>query len=703
MDKTRGAFEREHGYYACGVNGCILAERHTGVCVMPELTRQRSVRGKEPGTPSGVGEAGEAPAGVSDCSKPPSPPRVEAPSVECLDGVGGVSPSEAKSSIPPKQRHKRALQEDAGSDEADAKSAARRSKRDISAPERLGLSDGWSSGPARAWTSSPNHLEASPPRGNADGEMRVVRLKMASSPPDVRASAPLRTSPLVAANPLAAALAAAELVTADASATKRRSSSPDKDPSHDYHSNEEASANEGRCAKASAGKAAAKGDARHHNAAPQRRVIVSSRHPLAAKAHKAPQRTASPVHGTTREDAQDAAAALLGIGLSPPRPASHVAPGSAPPMGEGDSESDDADMAEASGQRTPPMPPPPAPSTMRSPPGEAHVPRTADAVVSSAISPPPPLHSMLPPGSFLHYGPPPGAAPLSAMGGHFTPLFLHAPPGHGGPPQQLVYAIHPDAQQQHAHAQAAAHAHAVQAQQAAQAAQALAMQAQAMQTANKNPFSRTGLLAAPSSDLFAAAGTVRPFGAPPAVSRTAVAAVVAQPSATPSCTASHAPSCTASRVESRAPSEVGDDDEYDEYEADAAYASYPGEAPPVGAHVALLLSQAAQAQHMHAAANGLADKKLSRRAANYKCGRCGQPKRGHTCLYRWDKPQRSTGGSLIPVGGVPATAVAAFERPRTLVTAAPANAVVTAVKLVAPAVEPADVPLDMPLAVAAVE
>ena len=40
---ARQEFEIQNGYYACGINGCILAERHTGVCVMPELPNQTRV------------------------------------------------------------------------------------------------------------------------------------------------------------------------------------------------------------------------------------------------------------------------------------------------------------------------------------------------------------------------------------------------------------------------------------------------------------------------------------------------------------------------------------------------------------------------------------------------------------------------------------------------------------------------------------
>ena len=42
MMNARTEFEETHGYYACGVNGCILAERYCGVCVIPELSRVRS-------------------------------------------------------------------------------------------------------------------------------------------------------------------------------------------------------------------------------------------------------------------------------------------------------------------------------------------------------------------------------------------------------------------------------------------------------------------------------------------------------------------------------------------------------------------------------------------------------------------------------------------------------------------------------------
>ena len=41
-------YEKEQGYYMCGINGCILAEHHSGMCVFPELSRQRSSREASP-------------------------------------------------------------------------------------------------------------------------------------------------------------------------------------------------------------------------------------------------------------------------------------------------------------------------------------------------------------------------------------------------------------------------------------------------------------------------------------------------------------------------------------------------------------------------------------------------------------------------------------------------------------------------------
>ena len=63
-------YEKEQGYYMCGINGCILAERHTGVCVMPDLpVRQRSRASSSKEAPSSS-EPKESHS-VSDCSKPP--------------------------------------------------------------------------------------------------------------------------------------------------------------------------------------------------------------------------------------------------------------------------------------------------------------------------------------------------------------------------------------------------------------------------------------------------------------------------------------------------------------------------------------------------------------------------------------------------------------------------------------------------------
>merc|ERR1719271_186386 len=40
----RRAFEAMHGYYVCGVAGCVLEEHHCGPCCIPEISRTRSSR-----------------------------------------------------------------------------------------------------------------------------------------------------------------------------------------------------------------------------------------------------------------------------------------------------------------------------------------------------------------------------------------------------------------------------------------------------------------------------------------------------------------------------------------------------------------------------------------------------------------------------------------------------------------------------------
>ena len=114
---ARTEFEETHGYYACGVNGCILAERHCGVCVIPELSRVRSRVATKDIHRVEAGSGAEAEAEASECSKPSSPPVEEQQTIDTLANVA----------LPAKQRLKRAAL-DEGADSP----SSRRSKREVS-------------------------------------------------------------------------------------------------------------------------------------------------------------------------------------------------------------------------------------------------------------------------------------------------------------------------------------------------------------------------------------------------------------------------------------------------------------------------------------------------------------------------------------------------------------------------------------------
>ena len=104
---ARQEFEIQNGYYACGINGCILAERHTGVCVMPELPNQTRVRrSSSKGETEGVASSAAKDAAIfSDASKPPSPPSNVRPAKHV--GAKPPPPPAVDTSGPAKQRHKR--------------------------------------------------------------------------------------------------------------------------------------------------------------------------------------------------------------------------------------------------------------------------------------------------------------------------------------------------------------------------------------------------------------------------------------------------------------------------------------------------------------------------------------------------------------------------------------------------------------------
>ena len=133
----RLAFEAIHGYYMCGLNGCILRNFHKGPCCFPILERCRS-------------KESQAQLPEPDAA-PPAPP-TEAEAVSSSQPTRTVSPlshGDHATATPKRQKT-----EDTTSTAAPAL-ARRMSSREISLPARLGVNDGWATTPAQAWTASP--------------------------------------------------------------------------------------------------------------------------------------------------------------------------------------------------------------------------------------------------------------------------------------------------------------------------------------------------------------------------------------------------------------------------------------------------------------------------------------------------------------------------------------------------------------------
>ncbi len=126
--------ETDDGYYACGINGCILAERHPGLCCFPLLPgRRRATRAPEEVEPSGELEVPEE----RECSPPAEPAERVAIKRPQLSAI-----------------------------ELDSSPAIRRkTARTMVKPQRLGLDDGWGQLAASAWSSPRASLEGASPRG----------------------------------------------------------------------------------------------------------------------------------------------------------------------------------------------------------------------------------------------------------------------------------------------------------------------------------------------------------------------------------------------------------------------------------------------------------------------------------------------------------------------------------------------------------
>ena len=571
--KARTEFEETHGYYACGVNGCILAESHCGLCVIPELSRVRSRVATKDIHRVEAGSGAEAEAEASACSKPSSPPVEEQQTIDTLANVA----------LPAKQRLKRAAL-DEGADSP----SSRRSKREVSKPERLGINDGWLKGSAREWTSSPT---SSP----APGEIVRVRLKMALHPsPEAEQSAYVhaKTSadptdgwmPLV--RPLSASVSSTDQA-ADSHVARKQSSSEHRAQKYgkgarkaarDAMRKPERKAESKPAAKAERSKAAAPaspGPARVSLAPSGTSLRAPSPIEVAAVEEEAEFASADPYDGeeeeeeeeeeavtpTAFDDAHDAASALLGMGCSPPQPTRHVFVHAPPPF------ADDETTAADHRTGTPPMPRAAAPSALQSPPGLRAAEALASAAAHASMTVPP-----LPTMAAWNVAARLGAADVRQQAVTMAPVFLHAPPPAG-----------------------------------------MTFRAMPMPT----PF---------GAPITAHANAARP----PAVQ--AVRAPVAQRPPVTATMVSQSSSCVASRAASRAASVAGD--QYDDDLDEQTMETYEGAYQPTALMAAVRNGQSGSAMgHTVESSAGPS----SRRSGSYKCGRCGQPKRGHTCPYAINK------------------------------------------------------------------
>ena len=127
-------------YYMCGVNGCILEEKHVGLCVfpMPEVRRRRS------GLQEVCVPVCGSPLAVRSENLTPTSADQKAERFAASKVAAAAAPK-APDPLPLKKRKK----------DADAETAARRTPRETKVVMRLGTNDGWGSSVAREWTSSP--------------------------------------------------------------------------------------------------------------------------------------------------------------------------------------------------------------------------------------------------------------------------------------------------------------------------------------------------------------------------------------------------------------------------------------------------------------------------------------------------------------------------------------------------------------------
>ena len=232
----RLAFEEAHGYYVCGIAGCILEERHRGPCAFPFLGRRArkevtkgtsspprtlvikpapSIDGDlatlatsdltdadsaprasdEVGTPAHLGEVNgccESPAPSGNVLRSPRPP--PAPARKSVFASADTQ-IYGNGAAPAAKRPASAIAQEAGG-ESKAKVArttskaerfastqaageARRTARTTagSGPTRLGLDDDWCSSPARGWASG----DAPPPLVSFSCAMRTVHVLLRGS------------------------------------------------------------------------------------------------------------------------------------------------------------------------------------------------------------------------------------------------------------------------------------------------------------------------------------------------------------------------------------------------------------------------------------------------------------------------------------------------------------------------------------------
>ena len=658
---ARQEFEIQNGYYACGINGCILAERHTGVCVMPELPNQTRVRrSSSKGETEGVASSAAKDAAIfSDASKPPSPPSNVRPAKHV--GAKPPPPPAVDTSGPAKQRHKRLKEQgEEGSSprERDRSPSGRRPRRDVRGPERLGVNDGWSGVTARDWTSSPANLQTEHGAHSPPPRIRVVlkgerMLEKKGSPPKMSLS-----SPLVAA-------VSKDAVVSDGLAARKQLLSEQR----------KAQAAERKALAKKARKAARKA-AKQAAAALGTDETATSTHPLAHRAQELapegqPPLLSPPRHGrgnpnpsTTinSEDEHDAALAILGIGRSPPHaPAAststRVSPLAIepPPVHPSDADveamiEDDVGEESSGGESEEEEDDDNAPndddatgtpqakfSAVRERPAAMVM---ADAAVAAPSAEPPAFAAAMHAQQYVYstqqhpHGMPPGAMQPGAMQPGM--VYYYQPNG--------MMMMTTDAQQQAAQAAQAQHhaaqqAAAAQHQQQQAAAHAAAYRRDALIHAQRNKHgvhhaqpSMAHLGQAPSNEELASPSAAEHVA--PATATTTSTVTAAAP------TTAGAGGAAARRVVSAMPIAAPAPVSTGAPGTSTAHEMSGGESASVSEHLSPRGSADGDDEMMFDYPNGMVgDKeKNSRRSSSYKCGRCGQPKRGHTCAFKKELP-----------------------------------------------------------------